>query len=373
MPDYSRKKYNQIKNGSSTCTDILLLPSDDLRSVFWTYDADAVALAKLLHRRYSVSKKGPVIAVTTDDLAGYPFKEVSSDQSACLLRPYLSSHGERSDPWDAGNDNLPQSALLRAKVIHGNNIESITVVSDAADQDSGSNIYWENRTLSKKLIRAISMGSRYFLHIDESYNILQIFYTEAYFEKIEKKSHFLDIGSDPKTLYVTSQAHFGESFKYEPVSALFFYAGSSEPAEMQVYYSVVDEEYYTDKATFEGFRKQYGLPYARLENKSKIPSELEEESELHLYGYTVRQNTLSEKARQAVLARLVDCGIMTKEKIHNHLSFLISLSENNSIMNKAREKWQADLLFIDSYKQAEQKPIWAAGFVTKGPTPSFKA
>ena len=372
MPNYSRKKYNQIKAENSECTDILLLPSDDLRTVFWTYDADAETLAELLRRRHSVSQKGPVITVTADDLEGYPIKAVDADRDAYYLHPGAAKKPKKADPWEAENDNLPRFALLRAKIIRGDRIESITVVSDEAEQDSESGVYWEDRTLSKKLIRALCMGSRFFLHKDVSYIILRVFYTEAYFETIEQKHHFLDISSEPKTIYVTDTSYFGDAAKYKPVRARFFYAGSSEPAEMTVFYSTAYDEYYIDKTTYAKFKEDYGLPYVRLEDPksgSDESSELKEESDLSLYGYTVRQNTLSVQARRAILTRLVDCEIMTKGKIHDHLSFLISYNENNQNMINAREKWKEDLLFIDSYKKEDQKKIWAKDFVAKGSKP----
>ena len=87
----------------------------------------------------------------------------------------------------------------------------------------------------------------------------------------------------------------------------------------------------------------------------------------------MRQNTLSTQARRAILARLVYYEIMTKGKIHDHLSFLISYNENNQNMINAREKWKEDLLFIDSYKKEDQKKIWAKDFVAKGSKPFWAA
>ena len=122
--------------------------------------------------------------------------------------------------------------------------------------------------------------------------------------------------------------------------------------------------------TYVQFRYKYGLPYVKLAQSSEKhyygKTEVADQSELTLYGYNVRQNGMTVEERQKLLSQLIDNGIMNKEKIRDHLSWLIHYSESNPNMNEAIKKWKEDLVFLNSYHGKDQKTIWASGFKAKG-------
>ncbi len=373
MADYSRKRFDRIKKQNPNREGCLLLAADDNASVFWSYNDDAVALSNALHMRYSVSKKGPVITVAFDDLTDRTLEEVNNDDGAFYLLPGEPERKDPADPWEKGNDTLPGSALLRAKVIRNEEIKTLVVVSDPKEQDSPSGVYWEGRTLARKLLTAVHMGTRFFTLKDESYIILRVFLTEDYFETAEKRYYFLDAASEPKTVYISKQLKCGDADNYEPVTALFYCAGSSEPAEMTVYYSPDEDEYYIDISSYELFREKYGLPYVTLKNKTgesfSSYSFLADKSELFMYGYNVKQDGPGTQERQRLIANLIDCGLMSKKKIHDYLSLFILRSESKPSMINAVAKWKEDLVFLDSYHKKDQRAVWVSGFKAKGGGP----
>ncbi len=370
MADYSRKRFNRIKKQNPNREGFLLLAADDEATVFWSYDDDAVALSNDLHRRYSLSKKGPVIAVAFDDLADRTLGKADNDGGAFYLLPGEPGREAPADPWEEGNDALPKSALLRAKVIQNEEIKTFVVVSDPKQQDSSSGVYWEGRALARKLLTAVHMGTRFFALGDDSYIILRVFLTEDYFDTAEKRYHFLDAASEPKTVFISKLLKFGETEKYEPVTALFYYAGSSDPAEMTVYYLPDKDEYYIDYVTYEQFRESYGLPYVVLKNKTgesfSSYSFLADKSELFMYGYNVKQDGPGTQERQRLIANLIDYGLMSKKTIHDYLSIFVLRSKSIPSMTNAVEKWKADLVFLDSYHKNDQRAVGISGFKAKG-------
>ena len=85
-----------------------------------------------------------------------------------------------------------------------------------------------------------------------------------------------------------------------------------------------------------------------------------------MYGYNVKQDGPGTQERQRLLANLIDCGLMSKKKIHDYLSIFILRSGPNPLMMNAVAKWKADLVFLDSYRKKDQRAVWVSGFKAKG-------
>lgn len=74
---------------------------------------------------------------------------------------------------------------------------------------------------------------------------------------------------------------------------------------------------------------------------------LSDESLLHSLGYTVSaKEGYSDTARQDLLRRIIQDKKMTKHRVMNHLEYLMRKNENNTLMNKAIEKWHKDYDFV---------------------------
>lgn len=266
-------------------------------------------------------------------------------------------------------EKLPASALLRVAVTHGDKEEVFTVVSDARDQKTDSGIYWMERELAIRILTAVHMERDVFLHNNKEYKILRTCKTGNYDDIGEKLFYFLNADFGPKTVFISKQINFINEDQYEPITALFYYAGGSYPAQMTVYYSETDGKYYIDEITYQNFRRRYGLPYVSLES---VPGEhyanpafLADMSPLFLYGYNVREGETSLQERRSILARLMDYKLMEKIKIHNYLCSFINRNETNPGMENAVEKWKEDLAFVDEYHMVDQRTVWVSSFAAR--------
>lgn len=264
---------------------------------------------------------------------------------------------------------LPASALLRVAVTHGDEEEVFTVVSDVRDQETDSGIYWMERELAISILTAVHMNRDVFLHNNIEYKILRTCKTGNYDDIGEKLFYFLNADFGPKTVFISKQINFINENQYEPVTALFYYAGCSYPAQMTVYYSETDGKYYIDEITYQKFRRRYGLPYVSLES---VPGEhyanpafLADMSPLFLYGYNVRAGETSLQERRSILARLMDYKLMEKIRIHNYLCSFINRNETNPDMENAVEKWKEDLAFVDEYHMVDQRRVWVSSFAAR--------
>lgn len=264
---------------------------------------------------------------------------------------------------------LPESALLRVAVTHGDQEEVFTVVSDVNDQKGDSGIYWMGREIAISILTAVHMNRDVFSYNNEEYKILRTCKTGNYDDIEEKIFYFLNADIGPKTVFISRRINFIDEDQYEPVTALFYYAGCSYPAQMTVYYSEADGEYYIDEITYQQFRNRYGLPYVSLESAPgehfTNPAFLADTSPLFLYGYNVREGEISLQERRNILARLMDYKLMEKIKIHNYLCSFINRNETNPGMENAVEKWKEDLSFVDEYHMVDQRRVWVSSFAAR--------
>jgi len=82
--------------------------------------------------------------------------------------------------------------------------------------------------------------------------------------------------------------------------------------------------------------------------------QLAQESVLMQYGYNVSQTEgLSQKARQKILALLIDNEALSKSEIISYLDFFISQRAGRSSMELAISKWETDREFVENYRIGE--------------------
>lgn len=93
-----------------------------------------------------------------------------------------------------------------------------------------------------------------------------------------------------------------------------------------------------------------------VENSKHEFGELNSVSPLRKWGYTVSQiEGYSERQRQAILEDIIDCGIMSKDKVLSYLDFFIKLNLYKGDL--AIEKWKSDRIHIANYKIGSAKRI----------------
>ena len=140
----------------------------------------------------------------------------------------------------------------------------------------------------------------------------------------------------------------------EIVHALLYSPFTNRLELILVSYDKKGNSYYMDARRFREFISNYGNPGVNIVFKGKQSNsgylDLNEESILKSYGYSVSQNDdLSFQQRCAILTELVDLNIISIPKIVSLLDFFI-LSHPDSKYFWAREKWLDDKNYISKYK-----------------------
>lgn len=127
--------------------------------------------------------------------------------------------------------------------------------------------------------------------------------------------------------------------------------------ELLLFHCINCNEYSISKIDYDKLRKK-GHPLCKIIledeiNNSKYSSYygMNEESELHTYGYNVNKvYNLSDEQRQVILSFILDNELMDKSDIIDHLAYLINRSIGQKKFNDAIHKWTADREYIKSYK-----------------------
>ena len=100
----------------------------------------------------------------------------------------------------------------------------------------------------------------------------------------------------------------------------------------------------------------------QLAGKNSNLKMLAEKSILRECGYTVSEKEgLSETRRRAILAFMIDNGILEKSRVISYLDYHIYLRKNVDGMENAISKWKSDRIFISGYKIGSYKAVGVTG------------
>jgi len=118
--------------------------------------------------------------------------------------------------------------------------------------------------------------------------------------------------------------------------------------------------YFIMESTYQELKRK-GIILCRIsDEKAYLKSglsngmKLAQESILMQYGYNVSQTEgLFQRARQQILAVLIDNKILSKSEIISYLDFFISQRAGRSNMEIAISKWETDREFVENYRIGE--------------------
>lgn len=79
--------------------------------------------------------------------------------------------------------------------------------------------------------------------------------------------------------------------------------------------------------------------------------------QLYILGYSVKEGVLTHEQRQQILAEIIDNGLMGKEQIIRKLQFLVRFNGTKPENHAAKEKWQADILFVSQYTSNNTRKV----------------
>ncbi len=126
--------------------------------------------------------------------------------------------------------------------------------------------------------------------------------------------------------------------------------------KLPVRYCKKCDKYFVSEQTIAVFEMVYGkliLRKRREKNDHVNFSNFNIESELHSFGYNVRENGMTEKERHAFLASLLANHIMTEQEICRDIENAIRIAESNYKMQAAVIRWERDLFFVRGFCMKE--------------------
>lgn len=110
----------------------------------------------------------------------------------------------------------------------------------------------------------------------------------------------------------------------------------------------------TDYQTFKDYHPHYNIPASKWNQISP----------LRLFGYCVnQQENLTDEQRQSILEKIVDNGILPKDRVLSYLSFFM---RNPIYGQNAIEKWDADYKYLESYQLGSARRVVVNGFIRLG-------
>lgn len=133
---------------------------------------------------------------------------------------------------------------------------------------------------------------------------------------------------------------------------------NGERVILNINYCLDCRKFFISLSEYEAYREKYPGLLAKFvfvtEKGYDYNVQRSEYSLLSLNGYSARENGLSEKERQEILAAIIDNGIMEKFQVIDHLSLLINTNGRKSHMEAAVIKWSADIDFVRNYNMENQ-------------------
>ena len=124
--------------------------------------------------------------------------------------------------------------------------------------------------------------------------------------------------------------------------------------------------YYVSSRTYERVRK-IGRPlcqlmstdeYAKYKSQNFKGDNLLPQSVLNMAGYNVNSiDNLSDSHRQAILSYVIDCGLLSKKRVVEYLTYFIKMHEGKANFSNAIEKWRKDKDFLTGYYTREKRVV----------------
>lgn len=135
--------------------------------------------------------------------------------------------------------------------------------------------------------------------------------------------------------------------------------GSDKIVRIVVTYCPEQNKYYIPYQLVKEFiEKQISLSLT-MKHVDDFSSSFKEFSTLSLYGYTVKQDGISESKRRDILRFIIENKIMSAGEIISHLNGLIELRSNriDRDFSKAIRRWSDDIDFVNDYAIKRGLPV----------------
>lgn len=147
--------------------------------------------------------------------------------------------------------------------------------------------------------------------------------------------------------------------------------------EINIQYCTGCKEYFITRQQYDDYKTKYKDLMGNLkfvDSLDKIGMQTSffanEESPLHMNGYSVRQDSgLTETDRRTILGFVIDNNILTKSEVIYYLSMFIDMAEKRQSANMeiAISKWKSDLNWVNHYKFEGQFKVTMTSPTVKPP------
>lgn len=146
----------------------------------------------------------------------------------------------------------------------------------------------------------------------------------------------------------------------EPVTLhTCFINNQSVLVSVNAYYCRMCNKYYVNHEAIKKYIELGNIPKFnyKVYDEDDIKDNLRQTSKLMLYGYNVRQNGMTSKERQKLLANLIDLNLMSKQEIIRDIQFKIEFNGSKCGNELARIKWEEDIQFVSRYTNGNRNSV----------------
>ena len=175
-----------------------------------------------------------------------------------------------------------------------------------------------------------------------------------------KNPHIVDCGSDYVDVYVyfiLSNSCLNEQHPVESVTMRSLNSQTGKRYQVNAYYCSKCKKYFINHEAVKDLINRNMYPAFHYITADHYDGELKPMSQLMLYGYNARADGPSTVARHNILKWVIDSGLMSKPEIIKDLQFKIAYNGKRPGNEAARDKWEDDLDFLNTYVSDNRREI----------------
>ena len=175
-----------------------------------------------------------------------------------------------------------------------------------------------------------------------------------------KDPHIVDCGSDYVDVYVyfkLSNSCLNQQHPVESVTMRSLNCQTGKRYQVNAYYCSKCKKYFINHEAVKDMINRNMYPAFHYISADHYDGELKPMSQLMLYGYNARADGPSTVARHNILKWVIDSGLMSKPEIIKDLQFKIAYNGKRPGNEAARDKWENDLDFLNTYVADNTKLI----------------
>ena len=271
------------------------------------------------------------------------------------------------------SQNSNAVAFFRLRQLEGNNEDQYFYLVQDPRYETANNFVCPSDWRARELLAAYLEDCKKRIAVFHStqYQVLEAQFDLSKFEMNEAETKSPSYSSKPESvllpdLLIAKGGGYATQIKRpsrEKIVNVLLYSPYNQRYEIaKATYEIIDkyeDRLYMDINRLRSFVERYGNPgidrfYIEESsckyNEHSSWSSLNAESILTCFGYSVSQkDALDARARQRILAEVVDLGFMPQNRVVSHLDFCIS-THSSAKYAYARSKWLEDKEFIMDYK-----------------------